>query len=65
MKKVLFNESLKKEGFSMNKELLEKIRHEFSFLHGLYASDLEDFTESFQLNYTNLIKEIDEELDSL
>lgn len=47
----------------MSKDLLEKIRHEFSFLHGLYASDLEDFSQSFELNYKDLIKEIDAELN--
>lgn len=49
----------------MDRDFLEYIRHEFVWLHGLYASDLEDFSESFQLDFKDVIDRIDKELDML
>lgn len=41
------------------KKLLEQIEHEFTSLHGLYASDNKEFNEPFQLDYKNLLSEIE------
>ena len=47
----------------MNKELLERIRHEFTYLSGLYVSDLEDFREYWRLDYKELIELLEKKLN--
>ena len=44
----------------MNKELLERIRYELVTMDGLFASDVEDFSEYWRLDVSWLIKELDE-----
>lgn len=44
------------------RKLLEEIRHEFASMDGLSASDKEDMSEAFKLEFSQIIKKIDKEL---
>ena len=48
----------------ISEELLEKIEHELTCLTGLYASDNPNFKESFQLDFSELLKKIEKEKHS-
>ncbi|KZX11336.1 hypothetical protein MBORA_15810 [Methanobrevibacter oralis] len=49
----------------MTVNLLKKIEHELTCITGLYAADNLEFNESFQLDYNELIKMINEKIKEL
>ena len=44
--------------------LLDIVEHELICLNGLYASDNPNFTESFQLDFSELLEKIEKEKHS-
>lgn len=54
-----FNESV----VFVDKNVLEQVRYELVTLDGLYCSDLEDFSESWRLDLSKVIRVLDDKLN--